>query len=77
MATNLGAKNSYVKVNLTVNEIREKSFFFTSKADGYSVSVGRSLLAYTSDERLEKYRGPLPQDFALEVIGWRAKKGDM
>lgn len=73
---NAGAKNNYRKMTLDVTEIREKSFFFTNAA-GFQVSVGRSLLSHISDERLETYDGPLPQEFALEIIKWRVDKGDM
>lgn len=77
MGSNIGAKNSYRKVNLMVTEIRDNSVFFVSNKAATTVSFGRSLLSYLSDERLKNYNGPLPQEFALEVAAWRVKQGDM
>jgi hypothetical protein len=71
MATNLGAKNSYKRVTVNVTEIGDKAVWING------TPVGRSLLAHISDEKLTAYRGPLPMEFALEIVSWRVNKGDL
>lgn len=75
MGTNIGAKNSYKKVTLPVQEIRDASIQVHGK-NGL-VFIGRSLLSYLSDERISNYRGPLPMEFALEIAAWRVNQGDL
>ena len=76
MASNLGAKGQYAKLDITLIEIRPNSIGVESKAGGV-VFIGRSLLAYLSDERVEKYDGPLPAEFRIELATWRARQGDI
>jgi hypothetical protein len=54
---------------LTVTEIRDKSVGI--QINPMSVQfMGRSLLHAASDDRLSKYRGPLPIEMRLTVRTW-------
>lgn len=64
--------DDYEFIEVEVNEIREKSFFIRAPKLGSDswISVGRSLLHAKSDDRLENYKGELPQKFVLSIRGW-------
>jgi hypothetical protein len=61
--------DEYEKHTLKVMEIRTVSIFIEINAMT-TRPIGRSLLHAASDDRIEKYKGPLPMEFELSVKRW-------
>ncbi len=63
------SSNDYIKHNLKVVEIRDRSIFIEINPMS-TQPMGRSLLHAASDDRITNYRGELPMEFALSVQRW-------